>query len=571
MQFSERSESVWKTTAPVERPAPLEGSIETEVCIVGAGIAGMTTAYLLARAGRRVVVLSDSAVGGGETGQTTAHLASAIDDRFLEIERLHGDSGAKTSYQSHAQAIDRIASIVDAEQIECELRRVDGYLFLGGDHQPASLLRRELAAARRAGFEDAELLPRVPLPYFDTGPCLRFPRQGQLHPLKYLAGLAAAVRRDGGLLFTDSHVTRCRGGEPALVETSSGARVTAAAVVVATNSPVNDRVRVHSKQAPFRTYVIGLRVPSGSIPWALYWDTLDPYHYVRLASGPDGDDVLVVGGEDHRTGEASDAAAVEERWARLERWARERFPTAGALEHRWSGQVMEPFDGVAFIGRNPLDARNVLIATGDSGQGMTHGTIAGILLSEMLQGRPHAWEQLYDPSRKTLRALGEYVRDNLEVAKHLVEHLRGGEVDAPYEIRAGEGAIVQRGGRKLAVYRTGTGMLVQRSAVCTHLGCLVHWNSAEKSWDCPCHGSRFAPSGEVLSGPAVAPLRGEPPAKPTFGWPSGWTRRRTPTAPLRSAAPGGPPGGAPHARSTRSTRARRPRAHRSRGPRRARR
>lgn len=513
MQCSERTGSVWKATATLERPAPLEGSLSADVCIVGGGIAGMTTAYLLGRAGRSVVVLSGSAIGGGETGQTTAHLASANDDRFYEIERLHGDRGARIAYESHAAAIDRIEAIVAEEHIDCDFRRVDGYLFRGGD-EPEQLLRRELAAAHRAGFQDAELVARAPVPDFDPGPCLRFPRQGQFHPLRYIAGLSAAVRRDGGLLFSDTLVTRIAGGEAAFVETSAGARVDAKAIVIATNSPVVDRVRVHSKQVPFRTYVVGLRVPSGAIAWALYWDTLDPYHYVRLTAGMDGaSDLLLVGGEDHRTGEASDVLSAEARWESLERWARARFPAAGAVELRWSGQVMEPFDAVAFIGRNPMDHPNVFIATGDSGQGMTHGTIAGMLLCELVQGRSHPWQGFYDPSRKTLRALGQYVKDNLGALKHLAEHLGGGEIRAMVDVHAGEGAILQRGGRKIAVYRTEAGMVQQRSAVCPHLGCVVHWNGAEKSWDCPCHGSRFAPTGEVLTGPAVTPLKaiGPPP------------------------------------------------------------
>jgi glycine/D-amino acid oxidase-like deaminating enzyme/nitrite reductase/ring-hydroxylating ferredoxin subunit len=472
------------------------------VCIVGAGIAGLTTAYLLAREGRRVVVLDDGPLAGGMTERTTAHLTHAIDDRIVEIERLHGEKGARIAVDSHTAAIERIASIAEEEGIDCELERVDGYLFAApGD--PEDLLVRELEAAHRAGLGEVVWVDRAPLPAFETGPCLRFPRQAQFHPLKYLAGLVPAIERLGGRLFTGTHATSVEGGGAARVETRRGAVVTAEAIVVATNTPVNDRFAIHTKQVPYTTYVVGIAVPRESVPRALYWDTGDPYHYVRLET-VSGHDVLIVGGEDHKTAQADDGL---ERFSRLEAWARERFPSAGRAEYRWSGQVMEPVDGVAFIGRNPGDAPNVYIATGDSGMGMTHGTIAGILITDLVMGRESPWEALYDPSRKTARALGTYARENLNVAGRLaVDYLSPGEVDSADEIPAGEGAILRRGLTKVAVYRDGDGGLHERSALCTHLGCIVAWNRAEKSWDCPCHGSRFDRYGQVITGPANVDL-----------------------------------------------------------------
>ncbi|HEV2131622.1 MAG TPA: FAD-dependent oxidoreductase, partial [Longimicrobiaceae bacterium] len=268
-------------TVPLPEFPPLTRDLQTEVCVVGAGIAGMTTTYLLTKAGKRVVVLDDNAVGGGETGQNTAHLASAQDDRFAEIEQLHAEEGSRLAYESHQAAIERIGSIAEEEGIDCDCERLDGYLFLAPEHGP-ELLYEELAAAHRAGFTDVERLPRAPLDFFDTGPCLRFPRQGQFHPLKYLHGLARAIQQGGARIFTGTHVEEIQGGTDARVETSDGRVVRADAVVVATNSPVNDKVAIHTKQAPYRTFVIGVPVPRGSVPHALYWDTADPYHYVRL-------------------------------------------------------------------------------------------------------------------------------------------------------------------------------------------------------------------------------------------------------------------------------------------------
>jgi glycine/D-amino acid oxidase-like deaminating enzyme/nitrite reductase/ring-hydroxylating ferredoxin subunit len=493
---------IWPATAEVPSFPPLAEDLDTEVCIVGAGIAGLSTAYHLARAGRRVVVVDDNPIGGGETGRTTAHLSSAFDDRFHEVERLHGARGAQLTFESHMAAINRIEAIVREEGIDCDFTRLDGYLFLGGADGP-ELLQREAEAAQRAGHSDVELLARLPFDFWSSGPCLRFPNQGQFHVLKYVAGLARAVVRDGGRIFTGSHVSEIdTSSDRPSVRTDDGRTVRADALVVATNSPVNDWVALHTKQAPYRTYVIGVRVPQGAVPLGLYWDSPDPYHYVRLQRDAEGD-VLVVGGEDHKTGQESD---MEERWRCLEEWTRERFPMAGAVAYRWSGQVLEPVDYLGFIGEDPAGQSNVYIATGDSGQGMTHGTIAGILLTDLIVGRDNPWAALYDPSRKTLGAALEFAKENLNVAAQYRDYVTPGEVDSADEIAPGSGAVVRRGAKKVAVYRAPDGAVVERSAVCTHLWCIVHWNDAEKSWDCPCHGSRFAPTGEVLNGPAAAPL-----------------------------------------------------------------
>jgi nitrite reductase/ring-hydroxylating ferredoxin subunit len=276
--------------------------------------------------------------------------------------------------------------------------------------------------------------------------------------------------------------------------------------VVTTNTPINDRVAIHTKQAPYLTYAIGARVPRGTVARALYWDTLDAYHYIRLQPMGRGRDVLIVGGEDHKSGQADDQP---ERWDRLEAWARERFPKMSPVEYRWSGMVMETTDGLAFIGRNPSDAENVYIATGDSGMGMTHGTIAGILLTDLILGRENPWGAIYDPSRKPVWGMAwkEFLVENANVAKEYArDWIGGGDVSSVKEVRRGEGAILRRGLEKVAVYRDERGTVHERSAVCPHLGCIVHWNPGEKTWDCPCHGSRFDPRGRVISGPASSPL-----------------------------------------------------------------
>ena len=486
-----RHQSPWAIDAQTAF-SPLHENAHADVCVVGAGIAGLTTACLLARSGKRVVVLDDGPIGGGMTQATTAHITNMLDDRYFELEKLHGREGARLAAESHTAAIDRIETLVRQQQIDCEFTRLDGYLFLAQDDERATL-EHELEAAHRAGLRTVELVERAPFRSFDTGACLRFPNVAQFHPLKYLAGLAHAILHDGGRIYTGTHADSIEGGVPAVVHAGKHV-VTADAVVVATNVPVNDRVAIHTKQAPYMTYVIAARVPQGSVPRVLAWDTGDPYYYLRTYG-----DLLIVGGEDHKTGQAQDTA---ERASRLEAWARERFPMMGAVELAWGGQIMETQDYLAFIGRNPMDHENIYVATGDSGMGITHGTIAGMLLHDLILGRPNPWEKLYDPSRVTLRAAAGFARENSNVALHYADWLTGGDVGSVDEIAPGSGALVRRGLEKIAVYRDKDGRLHERHAACPHLGCVVSWNRAESTWDCPCHGSRFTAYGKVINGPA---------------------------------------------------------------------
>lgn len=490
------------TRAEATSELTLTHDAKCDVCIVGAGIAGMSVAYSLARVGKSVVVIDDGPIGGGETSRTTAHLSNAIDDRYFEIEKQFGEKKARLAAESHTSAIARIEAIAAEEKIDCSFVRVDGYLFVAPGESREDL-ERELKAAHRAGLTEVARVERAPIDGYDTGAALLFPHQGQFHPLKYLEGLAHAIKRTGGRIFTRTHVSKIEGGSPARIETNSGPLVTASAVVVATNTPVNDRVAIHTKQAAYRTFVIGARVPRGSVVRALYWDTLDPYHYVRLQSVSSEHDLLIIGGEDHKTGQEDDSNA---RFARLETWARERFRAIEAIEFRWSGQVMETVDGLAFIGRNPMDKDNVYIATGDSGMGMTHGTIAGILFTDLILGRKNPWAELYDPSRKIVSAASDFVRENINVAKQYTDFLTPGDIHSENDIPPGTGAIIRRGFKKLAIYRDEKGALHERSAVCPHLGCIVAWNSLENSWDCPCHGSRFDAYGKVINGPAISDL-----------------------------------------------------------------
>ncbi len=493
--------SLWHATSKVPAFEPLRSDTHAEVCIVGGGIAGVSTAYELARRGRDVVLLDDGEIGGGATGRTTAHLATGLDDRYYALARLHGEDGARLAAQSHAAAIDFIEEASARHAIACSFQRVPGYL-VAAPGRPASELSDECIAARDAGL-DASLVDEAGVAAKAVGTALRFPQQAQVHPLRYLYGLAAACVREGVRIHTRTHADAVVGGSGAHVGCGN-LRVSCDAIVVATNTPVNDRVAIHTKQAPYRTYVIAMPIAPDAFKPCLLWETGDPYHYVRCWRDDGGDTWLIVGGEDHKTGQPGEPV---DRFARLRAWTRDHLGIDGAIGHAWSGQVQEPHDGLGFIGRNPSDEDNVFVATGDSGNGMTHGTLAALLIADLIEGRGSPWEALYSPSRQMVRAASDYLRENANVAVQYGDLVTGGDVDDVEAIAIGSGAIIRRGTSKHAVYRDGAGTLHAHSAICPHLGCVVQWNGIEKTWDCPCHGSRFrAEDGRVIMGPANHPL-----------------------------------------------------------------
>jgi glycine/D-amino acid oxidase-like deaminating enzyme/nitrite reductase/ring-hydroxylating ferredoxin subunit len=497
------NESIWTATSTIESFPPLETDLSTDVCVVGAGIAGMSIAYELSRVGKHVVVLESGGVGGGMTSMTTAHLTSAVDDRYFELEELHGRAITSAVARAHSTAIDHIEDIVRSERVACGFARVDGYLTLGAN-DTLETLERELEAVHTAGLAHVELQHRVVFPAHGTEPCLRFPRQARFHPLEYLRGLSDAITRAGSRIFCNSHVDEVTGGPPTLVRCGAHT-VRADATVVATNSPISERVAIHTKQAPYMTYVIAAPL-TAPIADMLVWDTEDPYHFVRLqqVSGANGNsgDYIVVGGEDHKTGQEFDA---DSRFNNLTDWARARFPQLGDVRYTWSGEIMESIDRLAFIGPSPNE-NGVYIVTGESGVGMTHGTIAARILTDAILGLKNEFADVYEPTRQSYRAFSSYLRENLNVVAQYADWLTRGEVSSPEQIAAGHGAIIRRGVHKVACYRDEEGVLHERSAVCPHLGCIVRWNDSERTWDCPCHGSRFDGPGGVISGPAVSDL-----------------------------------------------------------------
>jgi glycine/D-amino acid oxidase-like deaminating enzyme/nitrite reductase/ring-hydroxylating ferredoxin subunit len=500
--------SYWLDSVKPIEYKPLKENRNTDVLIVGGGLAGITIAYCLLKAGKKIILLEDGLIGSGETGRTTAHLTTALDDRYYDIENVFGVEGSRIAAESHTAAIEWIASTVKNENINCDFERVDGFLFLHPSDKQEHL-HKEFAATHKAGLK-TEWLEQTHNIAAYNGPCIKFPRQAQFHILKYMKALAEAVVKMGGEIYTRSHAEKINSKGAAC----NGFKVGAAHVVVATNSPVNDMVTMHTKQTPFRTYVIAAKIPKGRLPHSLWWDTgnmntkwmTSPYHYVRIQPFDDEHELLISGGEDHKTGQADDEGINEEdRYKALEEWTRKHFPAITDVVFHWSGQVLEPLDYMGFIGRNPGD-ENIYIVTGDSGNGMTHTTIAGILITDLVLGKENKWASLYSPKRIPVKVPGRFLSESLNMAKQYGDFIKKADIEEADQLANDEGAILSKGFRKIALYRDVSGTLHSFSAVCPHLGCVVQWNGDEKTFDCPCHGSRFSKEGIVVNGPAVSHL-----------------------------------------------------------------
>ncbi|SFJ51259.1 FAD-dependent oxidoreductase [Planctomicrobium piriforme] len=477
-----------------------------DVVVVGGGITGVTTAYLLKQAGRKVCLVEKGHVAGGETGHTSAHLSYVTDSRFSELVKNFGVEEAGLVWSGGGAAIDLIERLVTDNNLDCDFKRLPGFLVadLAPNHKSTSKetddLQEDAKTARDAGFEATFLSSIFAL----HEPGVRFADQARFHPVKYVQALAKLIPGDGCDLFEQAEVSEVQ--DDPLTVVTNGFSLRCEKVIIATHVPLMGKAGFlnaslfQTKLYPYSSYVISAKIPHKAMTEAVYWDLKDPYDYLRIDSGETHDEAIL-GGEDHKTGQESDTEAA---FQRLEQKLLRLLPKA-KIDHRWSGQVVETNDGLPYIGEI---AKNQFVATGFSGNGLTFGTLAAMMASDYVVGRTNPWSDLLAVERKKIKGgAWDYLTENLDFPYYFVrDWLVRGDRGSTRSVKRGEGKILKIDGQTVACSRDESGKLSQCSAVCTHMGCLVRWNNAEKTWDCPCHGSRFAATGEVIGGPAEEPL-----------------------------------------------------------------
>ncbi|MEV6757035.1 FAD-dependent oxidoreductase [Streptomyces sp. NPDC051214] len=511
-------------TSPATAHPSLDAAAEVDVAVVGGGIAGLSTAWELARAGHRVAILEADRIAAGVTGYTTAKVSVLHTLVYDRLHRTRGLDAARSYARSQQGALDRLREIVAELDIDCDLEQCSSFTYVAqpGDATGEKTLRAEAKAAAEAGLR-ATYVEETGLP-FAVGGAVCVADQAQFHPRKYLLALAEDFGRLGGVIYERTRVTDLSEGSPCQVTTEAGHTVTAQHVVVATHYPIFDRALLFSRLTPSRELVVAAPLPAGDDPGGMYITEDEGKRSVRTA--PYGDDdsqrLLIVTGEGFTPGTGDPT----ESFARLDAWLHERFPTAGPTAYRWAAQDNSSTDTVPLIGPLHKGSRNTYVAAGFGGWGMTNGILAGQLITAQIAGESPAWADLYDPRRlkSVAKEASGFLSAQAKVAKHFVgDRLSTGHVDSVAEIAPGTGAVVRVDGERCAVYRDPDGTTHAVSARCTHLGCLVAFNEAETSWDCPCHGSRFDVEGAVLQGPAVRPLErvGEFPDRDTKGTDTG--------------------------------------------------
>jgi glycine/D-amino acid oxidase-like deaminating enzyme/nitrite reductase/ring-hydroxylating ferredoxin subunit len=494
MSIKDRTDSVWETVSLPTFPE-LKEDLRTEVCVIGGGLSGVSIAYELAKRGKKVVLLESFRLGSGQSGRTTAHLSCQLEEEFYNLMKMHDLQTIRKFLEGHRSAIDSIESIVDQEEIACDFKRVNGYLF-AGENVSEDFLVREREAALKCGLALDPVLKTPLLKKKLMG--LRFADQAQFHPLKYMKGLIECLVDLGVTILESTRVTEIENPTPdiSLIRTEHNFDIQADYVVVATDTPINNRFHIHTKQHAYRTYAITLEL-TREVENVLLWDTEDPYHYIRVAGNK-----LIIGGEDHRVGQNPES----DPFTKLEAWTRANFDCVGEVVDKWSGQVYEPSGTIGYIGKNPGTDRNTYIATGYSGSGMTSAVIASHIIPNLIEKRFHPLTDIYDPKRPPLRNMTEFVKENLNVAIQYTDWLTGSEVKSEEEIPVDTGCLMRHGLTKDCVYHEEGDNFERKSAVCTHLGGIVHWNDIEKTWDCPAHGSRFNTHGTPIEGPAISEL-----------------------------------------------------------------
>ncbi|MGV3710625.1 MAG: FAD-dependent oxidoreductase [Gemmatimonas sp.] len=497
-----RNPSLWSLAESSATFPALQSNRQYDVIVVGGGITGLTTAYLLKRSGKRVCVLERNRIGTGETQHTSAHLTHVTDYLLRELVDRFGEDSARRVWEVGLSAIDTIEQIVNELHIDCEFERVPCFVYSAqdADNDESSTLQDEAALARSMGFESEFI---ATLGEFQR-PAVKHSSSALFHPIRYIQALARAVAGDGSDVFENSNADEF--SEDPLTVTVNGHRIRGNVLILATHVPLMgiastlSATVLQTKLFPYSSYVLHATVDDHTIDNGLYNDTADPYRYLRVHRDSEGVH-LVFGWNDHKTGQEKDTEAC---FASLEQELLRLFPAA-RIHERWSGQVIETSDGLPFIGWHP---EKQFIATGYSGNGLTFGTLAAVMAHDAVLNRSDATlMDLFDPARKNVRGAMTTVRESSDYPMYLAADWLRLHAHKVSEISVGQAAVLSIDGHKVACHRTGESTVRAVSAVCTHLGCLVHWNNAEETWDCPCHGSRFSNTGEVIGGPAEEPLR----------------------------------------------------------------
>jgi glycine/D-amino acid oxidase-like deaminating enzyme/nitrite reductase/ring-hydroxylating ferredoxin subunit len=493
--------SFWlESTADTDYP-PLQGGISVDVAVIGAGMTGLTAATLLKRAGKTVAVIESKRIVRGATGYTTAKVTAGHGVIYGELEDNFGREGARIYAQANQAAVDRIVQLADEVGVDCDLERKANYVYAESKNEVQSI-QQEVDAARRAGL-DATFVDNTALPYEVAG-AVRLDGQAQFHPRKYLLALAARIPGDGSHVFELTRALDVDEGESCDVKTNRGT-LRARDVIVATHLPFLDRGLFFAKTYPHRSYAVAAPIEEAHAPDGMFINSGTPTRSVRTIR--DGDRLLIqVGGNGHKAGQEED---TPKRYDDLDRFLREHWPEAGAIEYRWSTQDYMPLDNVPYIGRLRRGSRHLFTATGFRKWGMTNGTVAATILSDRILERENDWAQLFEAKRLKPRVSAtKFVKEGASVGFQFVaDRLSRADKGSPEELGKREGAIVRVRGRKRAVYRDDDGALHVLSAVCRHLWCIVAWNPAERTWDCPCHGSRYTGEGRMIQGPTVEDLK----------------------------------------------------------------
>jgi glycine/D-amino acid oxidase-like deaminating enzyme/nitrite reductase/ring-hydroxylating ferredoxin subunit len=488
------------STDPTSYPA-LTGEIDADVAVVGGGIAGVCTAWELARAGRSVTVLEADRIVAGTTGYTTAKLTAQHTLIYAHLRSAFDAEVARRYAQSQLAAIEHVTATVAELGVDVELESVPAYTYVTSTEQ-VDQIRAEVDAATEAGLP-ATMVTDTNLP-FPVAAAIRVDGQAQFHPRRYLLALAEDLTRRGGRIFERTRVVDLGEGDPCRLTTEAGATISARDVVVATHYPVFDRAMLFSRLVPRRELVVAAVIDPGQDPAGMYITQEDNTRSVRTAPYRDEQRLLIVTGESYKPG----TAAVGDRFAQLAAWTRRHFDT-DTIAYHWSAQDNHTTDKIPYIGRFYPGADHVYVATGFGAWGMSNGVLAGRLLTALLTGDDPEWAKIYDPCRiHPMVEAGSFLKANIAVAGHFVgDRLRRtSHIDAAKDLSPGTGAVLRHRGQRCAVYRDHAGQLHAVSAVCSHLGCIVAFNDAETTWDCPCHGSRFNPDGTVIQGPATRPL-----------------------------------------------------------------